>query len=313
MENVNLEYIKIYKDLTYGSYKQQLVYNNELAAYTINLFNSDYDSVNEYAQCVAMCERHGITTYTEYCDFIHNYIRSVKHISRQITNRNVQVEPSPLAKELMFAKLDPNKTYLAIDVKHAISQYVDSLNIIAEPIDKVLIDGIKDEYISNNKTFRMFIYNQFKSYNFNNNLIGFTYSLMNSDHALITTIKSLGLEIVACNLDELVFDITNHKDVFVDFIGEHTINGIEVKVLTFIPHYISYIDPETNATHTVSIRYNPTTGKTNFQGRSCKYLNQIFKYYYNIPITDEDLYVCDTLHKSIYYKLDNPITIVSNE
>lgn len=313
MNNINLEYVKIYKDLTRNAYKYSLINNEDHAAYTISLFNDDYNSIDDFNKCVEMCERLGFNTYDDYCQYIQRYIKSINNVLRNRALRSIQPQPITVPSEKIFAKLDPTRTYMALDVTHAISQYVDSLKIFSKPFEEMVFANLDDEYLINSKGLRIFIYTQFRNYNFNDNLIEFTRALLDSDHELIVKLKELGIEVASYNVDELVFDVTDHKDEIEAFVGDHVINGINTHVSLFVPHAVVYIDEATNKNKAVHIRYDILTGKSYFQQRTCKYMNQIFKVYNGIDITDEDLYVQDDFDHNSFYKLNEPITIVNVE
>lgn len=317
MINIESTYLNIYKHLCYSHLKTILDVNNkELFTYQLQLFDDDYDTVDALNTCVNFCVKHNIGSIDDILNLLINIINSNKSFFAAInaaTNDMNTVMPQKLVpNDMKFAKLDSSKTYLSIDLKHAFSQYIDSLHVLPKKFDELLIDILPD-YLKENKTIRVFIYHQCISYIYNDNILYKLLSVLNCNHDLINKLNEYKLQPASYNVDEIVFDITDYVDEFTQYVGLHNINDYNVNVAIFIPHRVTYINPENNKECKVDIKYNIITKKNYFAQRTCKYMCQIYKAYKNLPLCDYDLYVPKADNPNEFYKMSEPIKIISVE
>lgn len=299
-----LEYIKIYKNFHKTSEVSQLVNDCDLSMYTLQNFDGYYNSLSKLNDIKVGCEENGIHTLNDYVRLLHNQIVDLQDI---FNNRKLNfVENDNLPKN-SFQKLDVGRKYLSIDLKHAYSQYIDSMRVFRDKFDDMVFDGLP-EFMKGSKKARIFMYWQIPSHG---NLKFYLYKLLDkvleSDHKIVQLLKEYNLKVVSYNMDELIYDITDIPTVFDEFIGDHTINGINIHLNTFEQHYISFVDPITKKDRTIPIREYST--HTNFVTNTCVYMNQLHKAYNNLPIVENDLYIPDNVHWNKIIKLDEPIKI----
>ena len=207
-----------------------------------------------------------------------------------------------------FLKLDIGRKYLSIDLKHAYSQYIDSLNVFKDKFNDLMFDGLPD-FMKESKKARVFMYFQIPAHeNFKYHVYKLFDKIFESDHKITQYIKEHDLKPVTYNMDELVYDITEIPSLFDEFIGDHTINDITIHVNTFEQHYITFDDPIKKKERTIPIREYAT--HTNFVTNTCPHMNQLYKAYNNLPIIENDLYIPDNVHWNKIIKLDEPIKII---
>ena len=214
---------------------------------------------------------------------------------------------------MRFADLDSDRVYLSVDLKHAYSQYIDNLSILPDSFNNLFINSLPYEYLRENKKIRMFTYNQFSDYIGEDNVLHILLNTLKCDHLLINKINEYNLKPVSYNVDELVFDITDYVEEFKPFIGQnYNINNYEFKVDIFIPHVVKYLDPDfDNKERKVNIRYFFSTQKHYFATCKCKYMCQIYKAFYKLPLCEYDLYVPTEDDPNVFYKMKEPIKITS--
>ena len=302
-----LEYIKIYKNFYKTAELSQLVNDCDISMYTLKNFDKHYNCISKLNAIKQWCEENGITTLNEYIKILNDHISNIKHIFEDERLIVPQINTGVDAKQ-MFVSLEAGRKYLSIDLRHAYSQYIDSLNIFKERFDDIIFNGLPD-FIKESKKARILMYFQIPDTSaIKYNVISLFDKVLQSDHDLIKCINKYELKPVSYNIDELIYDITDCEQDFNQFVGEHTINSIDVKTNVFEQHYITYFDPIKNKEVTIPVK--EYTDHTNFVTNQCIYMNQLYKAYYSLPLTDYDLYVPNVSNWIKYSKLDEPIKIL---
>lgn len=313
-----LKYLNVFKNLCYSHLRLTLDVNNkDFCMYQLMLFNDDYDCLNDLNRCIKFCKDCNINSIEDVTNILAGHINSYKSVittyKTHVDFANLYDTETKISKDNMFVKLDSNKTYLSIDLRHAYSQYADTLNIMSNKFDTAVIDTLPHEYLKELKKIRIFIYHQCLSYIHDNNILNMLLTILKSDHQIINKLNELHLAPISYNIDELVFDVTDYVDVFKQYVGMHKINNYEAKVMLFVPHKVTYLDPESNKECNINIRYNIMTRKNYIANRTCKYMCQIYKAYKNLPLCDYDLYVPNSDNPNVFYKMPEPIKIISVE
>ena len=301
-----LEYIKIYKQFHITSETSQLVNDCELSMYTIHNFDKYYNSISKLNNIKSWCEDNDIFTLKKYIKILHDNIRGLRHIFNGLKlNYYDDIGYTHITS---FLNLDVKKKYLSIDLKHAYSQLIDSMHIFDSNFDDIIFDNLPN-FMRESKRARIFMYSQIPKHE---NILQYTYKLFDklfeSDHKILQYLKKYNLNPISYNVDELIYDITETPDLFNEFVGEHTINNINIHLNIFEQHYITYIDPFTNKEKTIPIREYAT--HTNFVTRTCPYMNQLYKAYNNLPVIENDLYIPNKYDWNKIDKLNEPIKIV---
>lgn len=302
-----IEYIKIYKNFYKTSEVSQLLNDCDLSMYTLQNFDKCYNSISKFNNLKRWCEDNNIYNLNEYIKKIHLNIRQLHHIFNEpklncFDENSITSMPQSL-------KLNIGKKYLSIDLRHAYSQYIDSLHIFNNKFDDIIFEKLPC-FMKESKNARIFMYCQIPcSDYFKSKVYKLFDRLFVSEHKIAQLLKEYNLNPISYNVDELVYDITETPHLFDEFIGDHTINGIDIHVNTFEKHYISFIDPATNKEKTIPIREYST--HTNFVTNTCPYMNQIYKAYNNLPIIENDLYIPNQSNWNKIIKLDEPIKITN--
>lgn len=301
-----LEFIKIYKNFYKTSECSQLLNSCEHSIYTIQNFNN----LSKLNDLKLWCENNEIYTLNKYTTIINDNIKNLQHIFNEPKLNNF-IEFDIKSHIPFFFKLDTEKKYLSLDLKHSFSQLIDSLHIFNEKFDNIIFDNLPI-FIRNSKKARIFMYHQIDAHDILKNSIFKLFDrLFESDHKIAQYLKDNNLIPISCNVDELVYDITETPNLFDEFIGDHTINGINIHLNTFEQHYISFIDPFTKKEKTIHIREYAT--HTHFATYTCPYMNQLYKVYNNLPIIENDLYIPHQTNWNKIIKLDEPIIITNVE
>lgn len=319
MSDIELKkYLSIYKDLCYSHLRKTLDVNNiELCKYQLELLDNDLDCVNDFNKCVNFCKEHNVDSISYVSDILSDYFSRnsdfINIIKNHIDNLNLQKLDEPIPYNMKFVNLDSNKVYLSLDLKHAYSQYIDHLNILPDSFNNLFTNALPYEYLKENKKIRLFTYNQFLNYIHEDKVLYSILEVLKCDHPLINKINEYNLKPVSYNVDELVFDITDYVEEFKPFIGQnYNINNYEFKVDMFIPHVVKYLDPDfDNKERKVNIRYLFSTQKHYFATCKCKYMCQIYKAFYKLPLCEYDLYVPTEDDPNVFYKMKEPIKITS--
>ena len=295
--------IKLFKEINYTPWSYQLVMNDYLFEYTLENFESDYkcktlwldfkDQCNLSIDDFELWYRQFIKKTDIYNEFNLDFSRFDTHwCNDDVFNR----------------ELEYGRTYLSIDLVHSYSQLIDKLGVFDKSFDEIISDSI-DNPLFDNKKMRLCFYH---GLDYHEDTKYFVTSLfedvLSSDNELITKVKSLPIHQI--NVDELVYDITDCIDSFRPFVGKHKCNGINIRVDIFKPHRIRYYD-EFNKECEYHIR--EYTAHNDYLGKDCRYMNQIYKIYNRKPINDLDLYVPDLNNMDFYYKLKEPIKLISME
>ena len=304
-----MEYIKIYKNFYYTPDVPQLINNYDISIYTLHNFNNDYNSISKLNDIKKWCEDNGIYSLKQFTKIINNNIRNIYYI---LNNHKFNTLNEFSHKQPPFSTLNIKTKYLSIDLKHAFSQLIDSSHIFEDKFDDIIFNNLPD-FMRLSKKIRLFTYNQIPNSDF---YAQYAYKLFDKlfeldDNRIVKYIKNNNLIPISCNVDELVYDITEIPNLFNEFIGDHTINGIDIHLNTFEQHHISFIDPFTKKERTIPIREYAT--HTNFVTHTCPYMNQIYKAYNNLPIIENDLYIPDQTNWNKIIKLDEPIIITNVE
>lgn len=318
MRNDFIKHINIYKYLYRSAFTASMPNDKDICMYMLDLYNDDYNCIDTFNNMVMTCKNEGITDVTDIVTIVERHLRfknrSFMQISDIIEKQSDEYLVPDIPNDYRFAKLDCNKTYLSIDLKHAFSQYIDSLNILGDTFDNLYINSLPYDILSKSKNIRTFIYHQFNIINYK---IAQTYliqsTLYDIDHELIKLINKHELLPVSYNIDEILFDITNYVDEFTKYIGLQTINNLETHVTVFNPHYITYIHPELNQEKRLDIRYYPNDNTNYIAQKTCKYVNQLYKAYKNLPLCDYDLYVPKDNNPNEFYMMSEPVKIISIE
>lgn len=319
MSDIELKkYLSIYKDLCYSHLRKTLDVNNiELCKYQLELLDNDLDCINDFNKCVDFCKENNIDSCSRISDILSanfsinkDFINILKTYTGSL---NVQKLDESIPHDMRFADLDSDRVYLSIDLKHAYSQYIDNLNILPDSFNNLFTNSLPYEYLRESKRVRMFTYNQFSDYIGEDNVLHILLNTLKCDHLLINKINEYNLKPVSYNVDELVFDITDYVEEFKPFIGQnYNINNYEFKVDMFIPHVVKYLDPDfDNKERKVNIRYLFSTQKHYFATCKCKYMCQIYKAFYKLPLCEYDLYVPTEDDPNVFYKMKEPIKITS--
>lgn len=311
-------YLSIYKALCYSNLSRTLDLNNiELCKYQLELLDNDFDCINDFNKCIKFCKENNIDSCSRISDILSAHFSVNKDfiniIKTHIDNLNFQKIDESVPYSMRFVNLDSNRVYLSLDLKHAYSQYIDNLNILPDSFNNIFTNTLPHEYLRKSKKIRLFTYNQFSNYIYEDNILYITLNALKCDHPLINKINEYNLKPVSYNVDELVFDITDYVEEFKPFIGQYyNINNYEFKVDIFIPHTIRYLDPDfDNKERKVNIRYLFSTQKHYFAHRQCKYICQIYKAFYKLPLCEYDLYVPMKYNPNVFYKMQEPIKITS--
>lgn len=311
-------YLSIYKNICHSHLRLTLDVNDiEFCKYQLELLDNDFGCINDFNKCVEFCKENNINSCSCISNILSDYFNRNRHfiniLKKHIDNLNLQKLDEPIPYSMRFVNLDSNRVYLSLDLKHAYSQYIDNLNILPDSFNNLFTNSLPYKYLRESKKIRIFTYNQFSNFIYEDNIL---YSILNAlkcDHPLINKINEYNLKPVSYNVDELVFDITDCVEEFKPFIGQnYNINNYEFKVDIFIPHIVKYLDPDfDNKERKVNIRYLFSTQKHYFAQRQCKYMCQIYKAFYNLPLCEYDLYVPTENNSNIFYKMKEPIKITS--
>jgi hypothetical protein len=279
--------------------------------YTLHNFNENYNCISKLNDIKRWCENSDIFTLDEYANLLH------KNIGRLYSVFNDPKliyfgEISPTRIPPPSDPLSVGKKYLSIDLRHAYSQFVDSLHIFNDKFEDILFNELP-YFMRESKKARIFMYLQIPNHNISKLHI---YKLFNrlfeSDHKISQYLKEYNLSPVSYNTDELIYDISNFPNLFDEFIGDLTINGIDIHVNTFDQHYISFIDPFIKEEKTIPIKQSGSY--TNYvTSLTCPYMNQIYKVYNNLPIIENDLYIPHREFLDKIIKLDGPIKITNKQ
>jgi hypothetical protein len=274
--------------------------------YTLQNFDRYYNSLSKLNDIKVGCEENNIHTLNEYINVLNNQIGTLHDV---FNDPKLFAFKEGTAPQPSFVKLDTERKYLSIDLKHAYGQYIDSMHVFSDKFDDMLFNGLP-EFMRKSKKARLFMYLQIPNHH---NIKYYIYKLFDnvfeSDHKIIQLLKEYNLKVVSYNMDELIYDITDIPNMFDEFIGDHAINGINIHLNTFEQHYISFVDPITKKDTMIPIREYTT--HANFVTNTCVYMNQLYKAYNNLPIVENDLYVPDKVHWNKIIKLDEPIKITS--
>lgn len=302
-----IEHIKIYKNFYKTGEISQLVNNCELSLYTLRNFDRYYDCLTKLDNIKRWCGECGIESLKDYVNILNTNIRDKVELFNDRRLANLRMCDIGVSTDNIFVPLEPGRKYLSIDMTHAYAQYVDSLNIFDTPLDDMLFDGLPD-FFKESKKVRLMMYCQIPSKDETKyNIIKMLTDILKSDCELIHRVNEYNLKPISYNVDELVFDITECPDMFDDFIGSMNIDGKDVKVDTFEQRYVVYVDPYTSKEKRLSIR--EYSSSTVFVNNICPYMNQIYKAYNGLSVSEEDLYLPDSTDWRKYHRLPEPIKI----
>ena len=314
-----LKLMTIYKTICYGPVYNLPVHDIEICKKYIELFADTTDVYNDIDKFLKFCASHNINTTNDLNSIIVDHINDkytyIASINNYIKNNVLPTPKIKIPNENKFVKLIPGHTYLSIDLVHAFSQFVDSLKILPDKYDTILIDSIPFEYLKKSKRLRMFMYFQCEQlYNItsffgNDYIINLLLSTIDKDYELFNKIRVNNLFPQSYNLDEVVYDITGMENEFIGYIGKHTIDGVSINASLFIPHYVTYDDNVKE--NYVLIKTDYITGIDYIANRKCKYINQLYKAFKGLPITHDDLIYTD--HTGKIYKLTEPVKITNIE
>lgn len=301
------DYIKIYKCFYRGIDASQLGNDCEVSMYTLQNFDKDYNCLQRLENIKNGCK--DIESLNTFTRKLSSHIESLYNVFND--KKLVQLcsnKSSLITDDMKFVNIPHNRYYLSIDLKSAYGQFVDSHHIFDEKFDDMLFNKLPD-FMRDAKKLRVYMYYQIPTFTTQMQMIiTVLEDMLKSDHPLIKFINEHNIVPISYNMDEMVFDINDFYEEFIPFVGEHNINGFDVKVNIFEQHYISYMENNCEE-KTISVR--KYLDKTYYAANSCVYGNQLYKAFNNLPLVDNDLYVTSNLHSSRYSKLEKPIKITS--
>lgn len=293
---------KLFKTISYAPWQPQLVNNDYLFEYTLNNFESNYKCKTLWLDFKDRCD----ISFDEFNTLYHNFLGHTKRYNKMKLDFSKYdtywCDMDKLNQELEFGKV-----YLSIDMIHSYSQLMDRLGVLEKPFDELINDYIGNPILHDNKKLRLCFYHELKFHEDTKYFVSSLFEdVLNTDCPLVKLLNDM--TIYQINVDELVYDITECVDNFKEFVGSHCLNGVNVNVNIFTPHLIKYYD-EFGKECTYHIREYAT--HTEYIEKECRYINQIYKVYNGLPINDLDLYVSDINNTEMFYKLKEPIKIIS--
>lgn len=303
-----LENIKLYKNFYRGIDASQLLSNCEVSMHTLQNFDKDYQCIKKMDFIKNGCIESNIFTVKQYSEIIKSHMQKMRPFfnNKRLNSCGVNKILHP-SEGKSFVPLQPGKKYLALDMKKAYGQFIDSFNIFDDKLDNIIFEGLPD-FVKESKKLRLFMYYQIPGFliQTNNIITLFDDILQLNEYPLINCINEHKLEPVSYNIDEIVFDIDDCTEDFTQFIGTHEVNNLLFNVNIFEEHYISYIPHDSEKEKHVEIR--EYSDRTYYATNRCIYGNQLYKAYNNLPITDSDLYIAN-MNSNDYIKLNEPIKI----
>lgn len=306
------EYIKVYKNYySKDANCNALCEDTKISSHVLSVFDDIYNCNDKLQYIIDNCKLCGIYTFNDYNHIICNHIRSVNYIfDSHVFNKIASVESNLIntygITQNMSIYDNTARTYLSIDIKHAFSQYVDSLNIFPSKFDELILCGLPS-FMQESKSIRMLLYYQIiDHFRLRRNIVSLFDKVFASDDDLVQLILLKNKIPVTYNFDELIFDITDDPD-FDKFLGSRTIANIDLSISKFTAHTIAYIDPLVDQEKTLHIR--KYTDHMYYVEKCCKYITQLHKVLNNLPIEDLDMYYIDDFNK--LHKLSEPIKITN--
>ena len=304
----------IYRIVSRNVFSQHILLDDDMWEYTLKIFDSDYDSVNDFKNfLVKFKEQYGNDTSLFFKDY-YNFIKKMCEVIRSV-NLNDDIINSLTEEVKEFSQignyLEGGRKYLSIDINCAFDQLVDKHGNLKEPIQTIREQVCNKALINNRKSIRItsgYTTNTDYLYTFINVM---SWQIYNSEHFLLKKMHELGAPLVKVMLDELIFDITDVEEDLSNFIGEHEIAGYKVHVTIFKQHNIFYKDYG-GKPHCFFIK-EMNDGKHIYVNRKCPYFLQIYKKFNNMDIIDKDMRVESIDIAKPYFQVDRPITFITEE
>ena len=297
---MEISLMKLFRTISYTPWSPQLTMNELLFEYTLTNFEYDYRCKSLWSDFKSRCDM----TYGEFCEIYNGVIQRAELVNElDIDLSQFDTDWCNLSEH--NKDLEYGRVYLSLDMYHSYSQMMDKLNIFPMEFDDLINDSISHPVLKDNKKLRLCFYHTLKFHEDTKHYVTSLFEdVYNSDDVVVQMIKKLNIHQV--NVDELVFDITECLDEFIPYIGKRIIGGIQLNISVFTQHRIRYED-EWNKECEIHIREYTT--HVDYVSKNCRYLNQLYKAYNNLPISELDLYVVDMNDQDLYYKLPEPIKI----